>query len=91
MRQIDLLTIGAANLGSDIMVLGMNYINRIGSGSALFAKVVPIADEDAYIPLSALFHMNNGNPILQEALDLIAATDETHTYDYAPEDGPIFK
>ena len=34
--------------------------------------------------------MNNGNPILQEALDLIAATDETHTYDYAPEDGPIF-
>lgn len=90
MRQIDLLTI-AANLGSDIMVLGMNYIKRIGSGSALFAKVVPIADEDAYIPLSALFHMNNGNPILQEALDLIAATDKSHTYDYAPEDGPIFK
>lgn len=90
MRQIDLLTI-AANLGSDIMVLGMNYIKRIGSGSALFAKVVPIADEDAYIPLSALFHMNNGNPILQEALDLIAATDESHTYDCALEDGTIFK
>ena len=73
------------------MVLGMNYIKRIGSGSALFAKVVPITDEDAYIPLSALFHMNNGNPILQEALDLIAASDESHTYDYALEDGTIFK
>ena len=83
MRQIDLLTI-AANLGSDIMVLGMNYIKRIGSGSSMFAKVVPISDEDAYIPLSALFHMDNANPILQEALDLISMTSESHVYDCSP-------
>lgn len=84
MRQIDLLTI-AANLGTDVMVLGANFIKRIGSGSALFAKVVPIVDDDAYIPLSALFHMNNDNPILPEALDLIAATGESHIYSCSPD------
>lgn len=83
MRQIDLLTI-AANLESDIMVLGMNFVKRIYNGSSLFAKVVPIVDEDAYMPLSALFMMNNDNPILSEAIDLLAPIPDA-IYDWGAE------
>lgn len=68
MKVMDLVTT-SANLGAEVLLIGENFAHRVFSGSNLFAKSIPIVDDDAYLPVSAMFRMNNDNPLLDEALN----------------------
>lgn len=76
MKNADLL-FASANLGNDVMLLGANFVQRIHSGSVFFAKAIPVVDEDAFLPVSAVFRMDNHNPILPEALDYLMPPEGT--------------
>lgn len=74
MKQFDLLSI-SSNLGSDVLIVGASFVRRIYGGTMLFAKAIPIVDEDAFLPISAVFRMDNTNPLLNDAIDFMAPED----------------
>lgn len=68
MKLVDLIAI-SANLRSEVLLIGENFLRRVKPESSSFVKAIPITDEDAYLPISALFSMNNQNPVLDDLLD----------------------
>lgn len=68
MKLTDLVTT-VFNIGNDVLILGTNFIQRIGIGINSFCTQIPIVDEDAYFPVAAIYRTDNGNPILAEALE----------------------
>lgn len=76
MRLTDLVT-ASANLENDILILGVNFVNRIGVGITPFCTRVPFADDDAAFPLSALFRADDDNPILAEAIETMIGQRES--------------
>lgn len=71
MKLTDLVTV-AFNLGSDVLILGTNFTQRIGLGVSSFCAQIPIEDDLAYFPISAIYWADNTNPIFDETLEAIA-------------------
>lgn len=72
MKLIDLIT-ASANLGNGVLILGANFAQRVVPSAGSFVKALPIVDEDAYLPVSGIFRMDNNNPVLDELLAFVAA------------------
>ena len=71
MKLVDLIAI-SANLRTEVLLIGENFLRRINPDTSSFVKAIPIRDEDAYLPISALFSMSNKNPVLDDLLDFFA-------------------
>lgn len=67
MKETDLLTT-TASIRDDILIMGTNFTKRIGIGITPFCVQVPIVDEDAFFPISAVCRLDNDNPVLKEAV-----------------------
>lgn len=63
----DLVTI-TFNMGDDILVLGTNFIQRIGLGLSPLCKQIPIEGDLAHFPISAIYWADNTNPVFEEVL-----------------------
>lgn len=79
MRLTDLITT-AASLTDEVLILGENFIKRMGIGIIPFCQQIPVSDEDATFPVAAFFLKDSRNPLVSEAIDIIAAKDPDRTY-----------
>jgi len=70
MRLTDLITT-AASLTDEVLILGENFIKRVGIGILPFCQQVPISDNDATFPVAAFFLKNCHNPLVPEAIEII--------------------
>ena len=70
MSLTDLLP-ATANLGNDVLILGTNFVRRVGAGIDSFCSQIPITGTDVALPISALYCIDNPNPILDEAIEAI--------------------
>ncbi|RDB63308.1 hypothetical protein C1878_05470 [Gordonibacter sp. 28C] len=70
MKETDLLTT-AASIRDDVLIMGTNFTKRVGMGIAPFCVQVPITDDDAFFPISAVYRLDNANPVLEEALEVL--------------------
>lgn len=75
MRTADLLTV-VASMGDGVFILGTNFAHRVGAAVAPFCVQIPISDEDALFPLSALYRVDNPSELVNEAVDVIRARAE---------------
>lgn len=75
MKETDLLTT-AASIRDDVLIMGTNFTKRVGMGIAPFCVQVPITDDDAFFPISAAYRLDNANPVLDEALEVLCASVE---------------
>ena len=79
MKLTDLIT-ASANFDTDILILGTNFVRRIDIGISALCQQVPVIDTDAAFPLSALYRIDNDNPVFQKSLGVLeefAATRRT--------------
>lgn len=70
MRLTDLITT-AASLTDEVLILGENFIKRVGIGILPFCQQVPVSDADAAFPVAAFFLKNSRNPLVPEAIEII--------------------
>lgn len=63
----DLVTV-TFSMGDDVLILGTNFIQRIGLGLSPLCKQIPIEDEMANFPIAAIYWADNTNPIFEEVL-----------------------
>lgn len=70
MKITDLLTT-TASICDDVLIMGENYVKRIETGIAPFCVQVPLCDDDAFFPLSAVYRTDRENPMLDEAIDIL--------------------
>ncbi len=70
MRLTDLITT-AASLNSEILILGENFIKRVGIGILPFCQQIPVSDTDATFPVAAFFLKDSRNPLVPEAIEII--------------------
>lgn len=70
MRLTDLITV-AAGLTDEVLILGENFIKRVGIGILPFCQQIPISDADATFPVAAFFSKNSRNPLVPEAIEII--------------------
>lgn len=71
MRLTDLITT-AAGLNDEVLILGENFIKRVGISILPFCQQVPISDSDATFPVAAFFLRDNHNPLIPEAIEIIS-------------------
>lgn len=70
MRLTDLITT-AAGLTNEVLILGENFIKRVGIGILPFCQQVLVSDEDARFPVAAFYSKNSRNPLVAEAIEII--------------------
>ncbi len=70
MRLTDLITV-AAGLTDEVLILGENFIKRVGIGILPFCQQIPISDADATFPVAVFFSKNSRNPLVPEAIEII--------------------
>lgn len=70
MMLTDLVTV-TFNMDNDILVLGTNFIQRIGLGFSPLCKQIPIEGDLAHFPISAIYWADNANPIFREVLEAL--------------------
>lgn len=70
MRLTDLIT-AAASLTDEVLILGENFIKRVGIGILPFCQQIPVSDDDAKFPVAAFFPKNSRNPLVAEAIEII--------------------
>lgn len=70
MRLTDLITT-AASLSDEILILGENFIKRVGIGILPFCQQIPVMDDDATFPVAAFFLKDSNNPLVSEAIGII--------------------
>lgn len=75
MRLTDLITT-AAGLSDEVLILGENFVKRVGIGILPFCQQISISDDDAMFPVAAFYLKNNRNPLVPEAIEIIGKTDE---------------
>lgn len=76
MRLTDLIT-AAAGLSDEVLILGENFIKRVGIGILPFCQQIPVSDGDARFPVAAFFSKNSRNPLVPEAIDIIGENRST--------------
>ena len=76
MRLTDLIT-AAAGLTDEVLILGENFIKRVGIGILPFCQQIPVSDDDAKFPVAAFFSKNSRNSLVPEAIDIISENSST--------------
>lgn len=76
MRLTDLIT-AAAGLNHEVLILGENFMKRVGIGIVPFCQEIPIIDEDARFPVAAHFLNKTKNSLVYEAINILDELNET--------------
>ena len=58
-------------LATEVLILTEDYVQQFHSFMAPSCAIIPIDDPIAYMPLSVVYSMNNTNPLIDEALEII--------------------
>lgn len=70
MRLGDLLS-ASSMLENDVFIVGSSFMKRIEAGLTTLCKILPIADEDAFFPISAIYSLDRFNPLLDRFIELL--------------------